>query len=101
VHDDSTVLYGLRIDNVYAINMSSIHTINYHALKHHLMILGCGIIKLGHSSIHTIEKLSKLDLVHGLPSYKFEKNRICDACVKEKQVCSSFKPKNALVYLVH
>ena len=46
--------------------------------------------------MYTIEKLSKHDLVHGLPSYKFEKDRICDACVKEKQVRSSFKPKKCV-----
>ena len=29
-----------------------------------------------------------------VPSYKFEKDCICDACIKGKQVCSSFKTKN-------
>jgi len=33
--------------------------------------------RLGHASMHTIEKLSKLD-------FKFEKDHICDACVKGK-----------------
>ena len=47
----------------------------------------------GHASMHTTVKLSKHDLVCGLPSYKFEKERICGACVKGKQVCSSFKSK--------
>jgi len=39
----------------------------------------------------TIGKLSQLDLVRGLPKISFEKDKICEACVKGKQVKSSFK----------
>jgi len=44
--------------------------------------------------MHIIEKLSKHDLVRGLFSYKFEKDRIC--CVKGEQVRSSFKPQKCV-----
>ncbi|XP_049378086.1 uncharacterized protein LOC125842830 [Solanum stenotomum] len=47
--------------------------------------------KLGHASMHALEKLSKLELVIGLPKLKFEKNHICDACQMGKQTRSSFK----------
>jgi len=42
----------------------------------------------------TISKISKLDLVRGLPKISFEKDKICEACVKGKQVKSSFHSKD-------
>jgi len=50
--------------------------------------------KLGHASMHTIQKLSKHDLVIGLPKLDFSKDHICDACQLGKQTRSSFKIKN-------
>jgi len=47
-----------------------------------------------HISMETISKISKLDLVRGLPKINFEKDKICEACVKGKQVKSSFPPKD-------
>jgi len=47
--------------------------------------------RAGHISMKTIAKLSQLDLVRGLPKISFEKDKICEACVKGKQVKSSFK----------
>ncbi|PHT34620.1 hypothetical protein CQW23_26420 [Capsicum baccatum] len=35
--------------------------------------------KLGHATMPIIKKLSRLDLVKGLPKLKFEKDHICDA----------------------
>ncbi|XP_075098897.1 uncharacterized protein LOC142175799 [Nicotiana tabacum] len=50
--------------------------------------------KLGHASMHTIQKLSKHVLVIGLPKLDFSKDHICDACQLGKQTRSSFKFKN-------
>ena len=36
--------------------------------------------RLGHISMSIFEKVSKHDLVKGLPKIKFEKDKICDAC---------------------
>ncbi|XP_070014785.1 uncharacterized protein [Nicotiana sylvestris] len=36
--------------------------------------------KLGHASMHLIEKLSKHELVVGLPKLNFSRTHICDAC---------------------
>ena len=41
-----------------------------------------------------LNKLISKDLVIGLPKLKFEKDRLCDACQKGKQVRISFKYKN-------
>jgi hypothetical protein len=50
--------------------------------------------RVGHTSMETISKISKLDLVRGLPKINFEKDKICEGCVKGKQVKSSFHPKD-------
>jgi len=96
VHNKSTVLYGPRIDNIYAVNMDSISSNKLSCFKASLDDTWLWHRRLGHASMHTLEKLSKLDLAHGLPSYKFEKDHICDACAKGKQVHSSFKPKKCI-----
>ncbi|XP_070050424.1 uncharacterized protein [Nicotiana tomentosiformis] len=49
--------------------------------------------RLGRESFTLLNKLIKKDLVRGLPKSKFNDHKICDACVKVKQVSSSFKPK--------
>jgi len=43
-----------------------------------------------------LNKLISKDLVIGLPKIKFEKDKICAACQKGKQVRSSFHSKNIL-----
>src|SRR3954469_2513582 len=43
-----------------------------------------------------LNKLTKHDLVIGLPKIKFVKDKLCDACQKGKQTKSSFKPKNVV-----
>lgn len=42
----------------------------------------------------TISILSKSKLVKGLAKIKFEKDKVCKACVHGKQTKSSFYPKN-------
>jgi len=100
MHDTNTMLYRPRIDNVYAINLNVVSPNKLSCLKASLDDTWLWHRRLGHISTHTIEKLAKHDSVHGLPSYKFEKDRICDAYVKGKQVRSSFKPKSVLAQLV-
>ena len=41
-----------------------------------------------------ISRISKIDLVKGLPKIGFLKDRVCDACQFGKQVKTSFKDKN-------
>jgi len=43
-----------------------------------------------------LNKLISKDLVIGLPNLKFEKDHICEACQKGKQVKNSFKIKNVV-----
>ncbi|XP_019255262.1 PREDICTED: uncharacterized protein LOC109233861 [Nicotiana attenuata] len=51
------------------------------------------VVRLDHVSFTLLNKLVKKDLVHGLPKSRFKDHRVCDACIKGKQVRSSFKLK--------
>ena len=50
--------------------------------------------RLGHASMDLILKISKNDLVKGLPKISFQKDRICKACQFGKQIKTSLKNKN-------
>lgn len=87
-------LIGDRVNNIYVLNnvdFSSLTCLNavisYPCLWHQ---------KLGHANMYSLEKLSRLELVIGLPKLKFEKDHICDACNLWKQTCFSFKVKDIL-----
>ncbi|XP_070056795.1 uncharacterized protein [Nicotiana tomentosiformis] len=49
--------------------------------------------RLRHASFSLLNKIIKKDLVRGLPKSKLKDHKMCDACVKGKQVRSPFKPK--------
>jgi len=51
---------------------------------------------LGHISMSQLHKLSKLELVRGLPKIDFKKDKLCDACQFGKQFKSSFKSLNVV-----
>ena len=54
--------------------------------------------RLGYASMHTISKLSRKYLVKDLPNIKFEKDLVCEACVKGKNSKSSFSMKKIDFY---
>jgi len=49
--------------------------------------------RFAHISPTILNELNSWDLVEGLPSIKFEQEKMCDSCARCKQVRSSFKPK--------
>ena len=49
------------------------------------------------TSMHSLSKLIKKELVIGLPKLNFEKDRICDAYQLGKQIKVSFKSKNIIL----
>jgi len=65
-HDQSIVFKGKRRNNVYKINFSEL----------------------------TDQKLSKLQLVRGLPDIDYHSDALCGACQKGKSVKTSFKSKD-------
>jgi len=52
--------------------------------------------RAAHIHMKQLNKSISIDLVIGLPKIKFEKDKICAACQKGKQVRSSFHSKNIL-----
>jgi len=47
--------------------------------------------RLSHASLSFLNKLVSKDLVVGLPTIKYNDGKVCDACVKGKQVKNCFK----------
>jgi hypothetical protein len=52
--------------------------------------------RIAHIHMDHLNKLISKDLVVGLPKLRFEKDKLCDACQKGKQVKVSFKSKNVV-----
>ena len=46
--------------------------------------------------MHHLNRIASKDLVIGLPKLKFERNKLCEACQKGKQIKSTFKPINVV-----
>ena len=92
-HDRNIKHIGYRTNNVYMIDLNQ-------KLNHNQ----CFLIKdddpwlwhrrIAHINIEHLNKLISKDLVIGLPKLKFEKDRLCYAYQKGKQVRVSFKSKN-------
>nr|XP_009797905.1 PREDICTED: uncharacterized protein LOC104244226 [Nicotiana sylvestris] len=80
------VLMAKRYKNIYVTNFESLHNGD----------LTCQSVvdddaelwhrRLGHASFTILNKLVKKDLVRGLPKSSFKDHKVCDACVKRKQV---------------
>nr|KYP59259.1 Retrovirus-related Pol polyprotein from transposon TNT 1-94 [Cajanus cajan] len=52
--------------------------------------------RVAHIHMDHLNKLSRKEVVVGLPKLKFSKDKLCDACQKGKQVKASFKRKNQI-----
>src|SRR4051812_34437812 len=88
-------LKGTRINNIFMISLNDL------SLKVKCLLVNNNESWLWHkraAHIHMdhLNKLTKHDLVIGLPKIKFVKDKLCDACQKGKQTKSSFKPKNVV-----
>ena len=88
------MLIGKRINNVYLLDISSPCSIGCLLSKHDESWLWHR--RIAHIHMNHLNKLIPKDLVIGLPKLKFEKNHICEACQKGKQVKNSFKIKNVV-----
>jgi len=93
VKSDDVVLRGKRYNNVYKACVLSLphnHVTCLSALEDDVMLWHK---RLGHASLSLLNKLVSEDLVVGLPSIKYNDDKVCDTCAKGKQVRTSFKPK--------
>ena len=87
--DKQIKLVGKRIHNIYMINLDSKTTLDASCLISLNEYSWIWHKRLAHASMDLIGKLSRKDLVVGLPKLNYIKDRICDACQKDKQVKSS------------
>ncbi|PKU84404.1 Retrovirus-related Pol polyprotein from transposon TNT 1-94 [Dendrobium catenatum] len=72
---NNTILQGKRINNVYILDLDDSW------LWHR---------RLCHVSMKILRKVTRKDLVRGVPKLKFSKDHLCDACQLGKQVHSTF-----------
>ncbi|KAH9792467.1 hypothetical protein KPL71_004134 [Citrus sinensis] len=91
--DGKTLFVGNRCGNVYIIDIECASTLDkcFSALHDDCWLWHR---RLGHASMDLISKISKDDLVKGLPKIGFQKDKICEACQFGKQIKTSFKNKN-------
>ncbi|XP_022155998.1 uncharacterized protein LOC111022973 [Momordica charantia] len=77
--DRKVLFVGNRDENVYTIDLN-----DYPISDKCLSVLHDDSWlwhrRLGHASMHLISNISKNSLVRGLPKFKFEKDKVCDAC---------------------
>ena len=95
-NDKQIKLIGKRLNNIYMIDIDNDFLIDTTCLVSLNEETWIWHKRLAHAHMDLLNKLSKNDLVIGLPKLKFSKDRICEACQKGKQVKSSFKSKNVV-----
>jgi len=88
------ILIGKRINNVYLLDISSPCSIGCLLSKHDESWLWHR--RITHMHMNHLNKLISKDLVIRLPKLKFEKDHICEACQKGKQVKNSLKLENVV-----
>ena len=91
---NEVVLVGHRIDNIYMIDLDNIPSNDAKCLAGKQDDSWLWHRRMAHLNMDYLNKLVSKDLVISLPKLKFEKDMICDACQKGKQVKASFKSKN-------
>ena len=91
---NKVILTAHRSKNMYVANLETSHGDDLTCLSAQNENADLWHRRLGHVNSSLLNKLISKDLVRGLPKLKFAENKICEACVKGKQIRSSFKPKN-------
>ena len=87
-----TILTAFRSKNMYVAYLETSHGDDLTCLSAQNENVDLWHRRLGHVSSSLLNKLISKDLVRGLPKLKFCE-KICDTCVKGKQIRSSFKSK--------
>ena len=86
---------GKRVNNIYLLDILEIDSVNECFLSKSDESWLCHK-RLAHIHTNHLNKLKSKDLVSGLPNIKFQNNKLCDACVKGKQIRTSFKSKDII-----
>ena len=96
IKDRKVLFIGHRHENVYVVDLNDSKSFNKKNLSAFNEDAWIWHKRLGHATMDLISKLSRNDLVDGLPKLKSENNVICDAYVKGKQTRTSFKSKGLI-----
>jgi len=80
------VLRGKRHKNVYNMCISSLPQNTLTCLSSENDDVTLWHKRLGHASLSLLNKSVSKDLVIGLPTIKYNDEKVCDACAKGKQV---------------
>ena len=94
--NECALFVGTRHNNIYVVDLYDSKAFNEKCLVSVNDDTWLWHRRLGHVSMHTISKLSKKNLVKGLPKLTYKKDLLCDACVKGKHQKSSFQSKNLI-----
>ncbi|KAJ6813938.1 uncharacterized protein M6B38_103230 [Iris pallida] len=92
----STIFEGIREDNIYVFYLLEDANKAGRCLMAKSIESQLWHMKLGHTNIDTISKLSTKKLVRGLPDIPFKKDTVYSECEKNKATRSAFKSKNAV-----
>jgi len=86
---------GKRVNNIYLLDILSNYSEN-ECLLSKSDESWLWHKRLPHIHPNHLNKLKSKDLVSSLPNIKFQDNRLCDTCVKDKQTRTSFKTKDMI-----
>ena len=82
--EDKEIFSGEKVDNVQVINLNKIDNKDIKCLMSISHDTRTWHRRLGHANFELMNDLCKNELVIGMPKLKFNKDKPCDACQKEK-----------------
>ena len=82
--EDKVIFSGERVDNVYIIDLNKIDNKDVKCLMTIFHDTWTWHRRLGHANFELMNDLCKNELVIGLTKLKFNNDKPCDACQKEK-----------------
>ena len=90
----SLLFKGVRKKNIYILSM------NFSSYDHCLLVSSDDSLlwhrRCGHVNMRNLSRVSKNDLVNGLPRLEYKKDHFCDSCQKGKMHKTSFKFKDII-----
>ena len=92
--DNKILFVGNRHENVYVFHLNEFFNSDIKCFTSMNDNSWLWHRRLGHAHMDLLSKLSRKELVIGLPKIKYEKDRLCKACQHGKQTKKSFKSKN-------
>ncbi|XP_049414870.1 uncharacterized protein LOC125877656 [Solanum stenotomum] len=93
---NKVVMSVKRVKNMYVADLDPIKGDNLTCLSSQTDNANIWYRRLGHVSFSLLNKLVAGELVPGLPKLKFSNNKVCEACVRGKQMKLSSKLKKGV-----